>query len=74
MGQREVLDFLKKHPDKFFSCKELYETGIMGCSYSRLYSTLNILRKHKLIYFETIIKDLGKWCRTREVFIYRFLR
>ncbi|MBN1385352.1 winged helix-turn-helix transcriptional regulator [Candidatus Woesearchaeota archaeon] len=49
MGQQEIYDFLKKHPTKWFTSREISEQ--IGISLGSVTMSLKKLRKSKLIKF-----------------------
>ncbi len=67
MGQQTVLDFLEKHPNKWFTAREIAER--LGLNVGCVRASLRRLRKDFVNHKETIRKINGK---NNEVYIYQY--
>ena len=54
MGQEEVLNFLREHPNEWFSSKQISE--MMNIDPNRLYRNLNRLRRWNHVLFKRKVK------------------
>ncbi len=68
MGQSDILEFLKKNKDKWFTSKEISE--LMGCGHSSIYQLLKKLRRSGLILFRQV--EFNYSTREKEHYVYKY--
>ena len=67
MGQQTVLDFLKKHPNKWFTAKEIAER--LGLNDGCVRASLRRLRKD-FVNYQKVMKEINR--KNTEVYIYQY--
>lgn len=58
MGQFEVLEFLKKNREKWFTCK-MINKKFREVSIGSITTNMHNLRKNRLVYYKTVVAKTG---------------